>query len=62
MRKKVNGQFNKKINPKVKQKEGTEDRSESVLQLTQREKSDYLTQNWLSGEVGFQITKIKWNR
>lgn len=49
MRKKVNGQF--KINPKAKQKEAIEDRSESVLPLTLGEKSDYLTQTWLSEEV-----------
>lgn len=47
MRKKVNGQFTK-INAKAKQKETTQDRSESVLLLTLGEKSNYLTQTWFS--------------
>lgn len=59
MRKKASGQFNK-INAKAKQKETTQDRSESVLLLTLGEKSNYLTQIWFS-EVGFQITKMKCN-
>lgn len=50
MWKKVNGQFNK-INPNAKQKEATEDSSESVFPLTMEEESDYLIQTWLSGEV-----------
>lgn len=40
-----------KITPKAKQREATENRSESVLPLTLGEKSDYLAQTWLSGEV-----------
>lgn len=40
-----------KINPKAKQREATENRSESVLPLILGEKSDYLAQTWLSGEV-----------
>lgn len=47
MRNKVNGQFTK-INAKAKQKETTQDRSESVLLLTLGEKSNYLTQTWFS--------------
>lgn len=58
MGKKVNGQFNK-INPNAKQKEATEDSSESVFPLTLGEKSDYLIQTWLSGEVKISHSQDK---